>query len=151
MRLGKRSLALIQHNAAPFGLGLILGSVWTYYNIADPNRADDPQAESNFFCIRKQVGTVPQPRKKDWVATAYRVNCDVISSNEFVYVYLLRAGQTTSRSTLVISYVGGDPALRWRDEDALVVRAEDVDEIIRQTVEVVGVKVSYELMRRGAN
>lgn len=124
------------------------GCILTYYWLADPNRSEDPQAENNGFCIRDEIGRVLMPQGTEWVAVAYNVNCDFIGNFDAKYIYLLRPGQIRSRSTLVMSYVGDDPMLEWQSDNSLIVTANQVDLVFRQTSELIGVKVSYRLSFR---
>lgn len=139
-----RLLGYLKRRALPFVVGAAIGSLCTYYRTADPNRDFDPSAASNYFCYRDVVAHAPMPNDPEWGVTAYHVYCTVIGTSELIYVYLLRAGQTTARSTLVISYDGLDPVLEWKDKDTLVVHAK-IYSVIRQVTELVGVKVEYDL------
>lgn len=139
-------LSCLRRRALPFVVGAAIGSVWMYYRTADPNRDFDPQAASNYFCHREVVAQAPMPEDSEWEVTAYHVYCTVIGTSELIYVYLLRAGQTAARSTLVISYDGLNPTIQWKDKDTLVVHAKFYS-VIRQVSELMGVRVEYDLQR----
>ena len=104
---------------------LVMGGMVGRCTGTDPNADYDPQAGQNMFCERELIASVPSRGR--WVATAYRVNCDVLAKDEIVYVYLLAKGQITSRAGLVLRYEGDlNPSLTWSDEHTLIIKTGPV-------------------------
>ena len=108
----------------------------------DPNSMWDPQAVESLLCERAELSRI-SGGVHGWSAVSFALTCGVIKKTQTKFVYILEVGESVSAATLVVSYKGGDPMLRWQDKKLLIIQAGNVLHVIKQAAKIGGVTVEF--------
>lgn len=128
-------LAMFITAVVAFGLGNYLAS---------DASSDDPQGGSSPWCIKSELPSVPNGT--DMEISGHRTDCDTLTKDSVVYLYLHRKNYPKTRSTLIFRYDGNDPKICWIDDDHISIEADGVSSVDKQISLLNDISISYNLM-----